>query len=54
MAVRVAQALDLFKVLRIPCLYETLAIHTWQVSMAGLDEYVALLKMTAVYHTIGL
>ena len=43
MAVRVAQALDLLTELRIPWLYETPAIHAGQVSMAHLDEYVALL-----------
>lgn len=54
MALRVAQALDLFNVSRIPSLYETPAIHTGQVSMAPLDEYVALLKTNCVKHTIGL
>ena len=54
MALRVAQALDLLTVLRIPWLYETPAIHDGQVSMAHLDEYVALLKMEGVRHTIGL
>ena len=54
MAVRVAQALDLLTELRIPWLYETPAIHAGQVSMAHLDEYVALLKMDGVQHTIGL
>ena len=54
MAVRVAQALGLLTVLRIPWLYETPAIHAGQVSMAHLDEYVALLKMDGVQHTIGL
>ena len=54
MAVRVAQALDLLTELRIPWLYETPAIHAGQVSMAHLDEYVALLKKDGVQHTIGL
>ena len=53
-ALRVAQALDLLTELRIPRIYETPAIHAGQVSMAHLDEYVALMKRTGVKHTIGL
>ena len=54
MAVRVAQALDLLTLLRIPWLYETPAIHTGQESMGHLDEDVALVKQTVVKHAIGL
>ena len=54
MAVRVAQALDLLTEWRVPWLYETPAIYAGQVSMAHLDEYVALLKKEGVQHTIGL
>ena len=46
MAVRVAEALDLLTELRIPWLFETPAIHAGQVSMAHLDEYKALVKMS--------
>ena len=53
MAVRVAAALDLLTVLRIPWLFETPAIHAGQVSMAHLDEFSALLKMDGVQHMIG-
>ena len=53
MAVRVAEALDLLTVLRIPWLFETPAIHAGQVSMAHLDEFRALLKMDGVQHMIG-
>lgn len=54
MALRAAQVLDLLTILRIQWLYETPAIHTGQVSMAHLDEYVALLKKPGVEHVIGL
>ena len=54
MAVRVAQALDLLTILRIPWLFETPAIHSDQVSMGHLDECVALLAKPGVKHIIGL
>ena len=54
MALRVAQALDLLTILRIPWLFETPAIHSGQVSMGHVDEYVAPLGKVGVKHIIGL
>ena len=52
--VRVHTLMALLTELCIPWLYETPAIHAGQVSMAHLDEYVALMKKDGAKHKIGL
>ena len=52
-ALRIAKVLNLMSILGRPFVYEVAAVRSDQVSVAHLDEYVELMSLKEVTHTVG-